>query len=64
MAVMNDLDRFHLADDAIDRVLALRRVGAHAKQVIRDRLIEHREYIERYGEDMPAIRDWCWSGQP
>jgi len=64
MAVMNDLDRFHLAGDVIDRVPALRRVGAHAKQVIRDRLIEHREYIECHGEDMPAIRDWRWSGQP
>jgi len=60
MTVRNDLDRFHLAGDAIDRVVRLRDVAARAKQIIRDKLVEHRTYVERYGEDMPEIRDWQW----
>jgi xylulose-5-phosphate/fructose-6-phosphate phosphoketolase len=50
MAVVNDLDRFHLAQDVIDRVPKLRKVGAYAKQAIRDKLIEHKQYIATYGE--------------
>jgi xylulose-5-phosphate/fructose-6-phosphate phosphoketolase len=61
MVVLNDMDRFHLAIDVIDRVPRLARIGAYAKQGFRDRLIEHRDYIERFGEDPPAIRDWHWS---
>jgi xylulose-5-phosphate/fructose-6-phosphate phosphoketolase len=61
MVVRNDLDRFHLAIDAIDRVPRLAAIGAHAKQALRDRLIDHRQYIERYGDDPPAIRDWRWT---
>ncbi len=61
MAVRNDLDRFHLVQDVIERVPKLREVAAYAKQVIRDKLIEHREYITKHGEDMPEIRDWKWS---
>ena len=60
MTVRNDLDRFHLAGDAIDRVVRLRDVAARAKQIIRDKLVEHRAYVEQYGEDMPEIRDWQW----
>ncbi len=60
MVVMNDLDRFHLVIDVIERVPALQKTGAHAKQTMRDRLIEHKEYIAKYGDDMPAIRDWKW----
>jgi xylulose-5-phosphate/fructose-6-phosphate phosphoketolase len=60
MAVMNDLDRFHLVSDVIDRVPKLRSVAAYAKQEMRDRLISHKEYIETHGEDMPEIRDWKW----
>ncbi len=60
MTVLNDLDRFHLAGDAIDRVPRLRAVGGHAKQWIRDQLAAHRQYIARHGEDMPEIRDWKW----
>ena len=62
MVVRNDLDRYHLAIDVIDRVPRLGTVGAHAKQAFRDRLIEHRGYIEARGEDPPEIRDWRWGG--
>ncbi|MHB8356855.1 MAG: phosphoketolase [Vulcanimicrobiaceae bacterium] len=61
MTVRNDLDRFHLAGDAIDRVPRLHNRAARVKQLIRDKLVEHRLYIERYGEDMPEIRDWRWN---
>ncbi|HEX2713151.1 MAG TPA: phosphoketolase family protein, partial [Candidatus Acidoferrales bacterium] len=60
MTVLNDIDRFHLAEDVVDRVPRLRRIGAHFKQHMHDKLIEHKLYIERYGEDMPEIRDWKW----
>jgi xylulose-5-phosphate/fructose-6-phosphate phosphoketolase len=60
MTVRNDLDRFHLAGDLIDRVPRLARVGGHFKQFVRDRLIEHREYVDQYGDDMPKIKDWTW----
>jgi xylulose-5-phosphate/fructose-6-phosphate phosphoketolase len=62
MTVMNDLDRFHLAGDVIDRVPRLRNMAAHVKQRLRDRLIEHKLYIARHGDDMPEIRDWTWPG--
>ena len=62
MVVLNDLDRFHLATDVIDRVPQLGAVAAYAKQAMRDKLIEHREYIRTHGEDMPEVRDWKWSG--
>jgi xylulose-5-phosphate/fructose-6-phosphate phosphoketolase len=61
MVALNDLDRFHLAIDVIDRVPRLAAVGAYAKQEFRDRLIEHRQYIQRVGDDPPAIRDWTWN---
>ncbi len=60
MVVRNDLDRFHLVDDVIDRVPKLGYIAAYAKQAIRDKLIEHKEYIAKYGEDMPEIREWTW----
>ena len=61
MTVLNDLDRFHLAGDVVDRVPRLQRIGAHFKQFLRDKLLEHKQYICRYGDDMPGIRDWKWS---
>jgi xylulose-5-phosphate/fructose-6-phosphate phosphoketolase len=60
MAVLNDLDRFHLAGDLVGRVPRLQRVGAHFKQVLREKLIDHKQYIIQNGDDMPAIRDWTW----
>ena len=61
MVVLNDLDRFHLAQDVIDRVPQLQSIGAHAQQLLRNKLIEHRHYIIKHGEDMPEILNWQWS---
>jgi xylulose-5-phosphate/fructose-6-phosphate phosphoketolase len=60
MTVLNDLDRFHLASDAVDRVPRLQRVGGHFKQHLRNKLVEHKEYIRIHGDDLPEIRDWKW----
>ena len=60
MTVLNDLDRFHLAGDVVDRVPRLQRVGAHFKQMLRNKLVEHKQYICQYGDDLPEIRDWKW----
>ena len=60
MVVLNDLDRFHLVGDVIDRVPGLGARMAYVKQMLRDRLLEHKEYIARQGDDMPEIRDWTW----
>ena len=60
ICVLNDLDRFHLVEDVIDRVPKLGYVAAYAKQAVRDKLIEHKQYITKYGEDMPEIREWKW----
>lgn len=61
MTVLNDMDRFHLVDDVIDRVPHLGYKAAYLRQIMRDKLVEHREYINRYGEDMPEIRNWKWT---
>jgi len=60
MTVLNDLDRFHLAGDVVDRVPRLRDSNGHFKQWLRERLIEHKQYITVHGDDMPEIRDWKW----
>jgi xylulose-5-phosphate/fructose-6-phosphate phosphoketolase len=60
MVVRNDLDRFHLVADVIDRVPKLGPVAAYAKQAIRDKLIEHAHYVREHGEDLPEIREWRW----
>jgi len=60
MVVLNDLDRFHLVGDVIERVPGLGSRAAYAKQLIRDKLIDHKTWIEKHGEDMPEIRDWKW----
>jgi xylulose-5-phosphate/fructose-6-phosphate phosphoketolase len=61
MVVLNDLDRFHLVGDVIDRVPDLGSRAAYAKQFVRDKLIDHKNYIHKHGEDMPEIRNWKWS---
>jgi len=60
MCVMNELDRFHLISDVIDRVPKLGPRAAYAKQTIRDKLLEHKDYIAKYGDDMPEITGWAW----
>jgi xylulose-5-phosphate/fructose-6-phosphate phosphoketolase len=60
MVVLNELDRYHLAIEAIERVPGLATKAAHVKQQFRDALIEHARYIREHGEDMPEIRDWVW----
>ena len=62
MCVLNDLDRFHLVGDVIDRVPKLGARAAYAKQAIRDKLTEHTEYVNEHGEDLPEIREWKWGG--
>jgi len=63
MAVLNDLDRLHLAGDVIDRVPQLGARAAYFKQAIRDKLIEHKQYIQEHGEDMPEVTGWRWGEQ-
>ncbi|MEJ0020118.1 MAG: phosphoketolase family protein [Acetobacteraceae bacterium] len=60
MVVRNDLDRFHLAGDVIDRLPQLGYRSAYAKQWLRDRLIDHEAYIRQHGEDMPEVSEWRW----
>jgi xylulose-5-phosphate/fructose-6-phosphate phosphoketolase len=60
MVVRNDLDRFHLVGDVVDRVPHLGAQAGYIKQALRDKLIDHKNYICRYGDDMPEIRNWRW----
>jgi len=60
MCVMNDTDRFHLAIDALDRVPRLGDTAAHTREKLKNRLIEHRQYVRTHGEDLPEVRDWAW----
>jgi xylulose-5-phosphate/fructose-6-phosphate phosphoketolase len=62
MVVRNDLDRFHLVGDVIDRVPKLGPKAAYVKQALRNKLLDHKEYIEKYGDDMPEIKNWKWGG--
>jgi xylulose-5-phosphate/fructose-6-phosphate phosphoketolase len=60
MVVMNDLDRFGLMGDVVDRVPKLASKAGYLKQFVRDKRIEHKEHIREYGDDMPEIRNWKW----
>jgi xylulose-5-phosphate/fructose-6-phosphate phosphoketolase len=60
MTVLNNLDRFSLAGDVVDRVPRLQRTGAHFKQFLRNKLVQHKQYIREFGDDMPEIRGWTW----
>jgi len=62
MTVLNDLDRFHLVMDTIDRLPQTGEAGAALKRQLQDKLIEHKQYIEEHGQDMPEIRNWTWGG--
>ena len=65
MTVLNDLDRFHLVMDTIDRLPQTGGAGIYLKQQLRDKLIEHKQYIDRNGQDLPEVRNWRWSpGKP
>ena len=63
MVVINDLDRFHLCEDVIDRLPQLGSRAAYFKQRIREKLIDHKHYIEKHGDDMPEVSGWRWSQQ-
>ena len=63
MVVLNDLDRFHLAGDVIDRLPQLGTRAAYAKQALGEKLVEHKQYISEHGDDLPEIRNWRWRGK-
>ncbi len=62
MCVLNDIDRFHLVEDVVDRLPSFGARGAYVKQAMRDALTGHRQYIREHGEDMPEVRNWRWPG--
>ena len=64
MAVVNQVDRFNLAMDVIDRVPRLQATSAHAREQLKNRLIEHKMYVRTHGEDLPEVRDWHWGRSP
>lgn len=64
MTVMNKLDRYNLAIDVIDRVPELQRTSGSVRERLKNRLIEHHDYVRRHGEDMPEVREWQWSARP
>jgi xylulose-5-phosphate/fructose-6-phosphate phosphoketolase len=60
MVVLNDLDRYHLVMDVIDRVPGLLSRASHIRDAMRNRRIEHKAYIAEHGEDQAEVRDWTW----
>jgi xylulose-5-phosphate/fructose-6-phosphate phosphoketolase len=60
MVVMNDLDRFHLVGDVVDRLPQLGSRAAYAQQAMREKLLDHKHYVRTYGDDLPEVRDWKW----
>ena len=60
MRVQNEMDRFHLVMDVVDQVPGLGTKGVYLKQRMRDKLVEHKHYIDKHGEDLPEIRNWMW----
>ncbi len=64
MTVLNDLDRFHLAMSAIDLLPGTGDKGRYVKQLLREKLVAHRSYINQFGQDMPEVRDWTWPARP
>jgi xylulose-5-phosphate/fructose-6-phosphate phosphoketolase len=61
MRVQNDLDRFHLVQEVVDRLPNVGSKGAYLKQQMQDKLIEHKHFIYTHGRDMPEILNWKWS---
>jgi xylulose-5-phosphate/fructose-6-phosphate phosphoketolase len=61
MTVMNDLDRFHLVQDVVNRIPGLGENGNKLRQMMINKLVEHKQYIDKYGQDMPEIRNWKWN---
>ncbi len=64
MTVLNEIDRFHLVMDVIDRVPQAGEPGVYLKQQLQHKLVEHRQYIDRHGEDLPEVRNWRWDPAP
>ena len=63
MTVLNEPDRFHLVMDAIDRLPQTGDQGIHLKQQLKDKLVDHKQYIDKHGEDLPEIRHWHWGAK-
>jgi xylulose-5-phosphate/fructose-6-phosphate phosphoketolase len=63
MVVRNDLDRYHLAEDVIDRLPNLPGNVAYIKQDLREKLIEHKQYVTTYGDDLPEVKEWRWQAR-
>jgi len=64
MTVLNDMDRFHLVMDVVHRLPQLAERGAALKRTLEEKLVEHRQYINVHGQDLPEIRDWVWEQHP